>query len=268
MGTLSVTVGFLLIGFGIASMPSGTGSNIGFQNTSGTGSGTHASRPSEISQIPLATPIELSVELARHIGLAPDYAGRIAVASDHQIAAAVAAAVDTADVPDSTVVPLSHPPTDSTSTAPKSFAPGNSLLQYGGDKAPEVRLEIRLEVRLRDGSVTGARVISSRSGVALIELDQPPQLRGHQLAQIPPRETDEVVLLTEKPHTIPYARLSDLLEGEPLQLVGGTPVVNADGLLLGLCVEHSQGVYIHFISVNEMLSAAISAPTRRPSHRD
>jgi hypothetical protein len=107
-------------------------------------------------------------------------------------------------------------------------------------------------------------MISSRSGVALIELDQPPQLPGRQLATITPGETDEVVLLSEKPQTVTYAQLMGISDGEPLQLVGGTPVVNADGLLLGMCVEHSQGVHTHFISVNEMLSFATSPVTKRP----
>lgn len=226
VGTLSATVGFILIGLGLVLLSPDKGAD------------TDASQVSDSGAIPLATPIDLSAEWARLLGLAPDSARRIAMASDYQVAALGA------------------------------IAPPRSRSQPDGDEDPQNRLEIQrevqLEVRLLDGTVTGARMISSRSGVALIELDQPPQLPGRQLATVTPGQADEVVLLSEKPQTVTYARLTGIPDEEPLQLVGGTPVVDADGLLLGMCVEHSQGVYTHFISVNELLSFATSPVTKRP----
>jgi hypothetical protein len=118
-------------------------------------------------------------------------------------------------------------------------------------------------VRLVDGSTTGARIISSQLGVALIELDQRLGTPGRPLATLTPSDTDEVVVLTDQPQTMTYAQLKGLSGVDARKLVAGTPVVSADGFLLGMCVEHSEGIHTHFISVDELFSFATVPPTKR-----
>ena len=178
-----------------------------------------------LSALPLATPIEVTPENAALLGFGSS-TGRFAMASDHQVSAAVAA---------SSASSVDHDPT--------------------------VPQETRVQVRLMDGSVTGARVVTSRSGVALVELDTPSEDPGRPLASLAPNEAEEVVVLAEKPHRLTYAELArdrERADNSDLQLVAGTPVVTADGELLGICVEHEQGDHTHFIPISELLSDAIS----------
>jgi hypothetical protein len=186
--------------------------------------------------LPLATPIEVSTENAVRLGLNSTHTGRLAIASDRQVSDAVA-------------------------------AEETSLVSQG----PTEQTEIRVQVRLMDGTVTGARVVNSRSGVALVELDDPLDPPGRQLASLTPGEAEQVMVLSDEPHAVSYAQLTRRdgdTDSEPLNLIAGTPVVTADGELLGICVEQEQGEYTHFISVGELLFAAISQrPTpQRPSH--
>jgi hypothetical protein len=290
VGAVSATVGFLAIGLGIMALTPEVGTKISSQMNREAANGSL----SEVV-IPLATPIELPEEWAQRLGLGEGSLGRLAMASDHQIAAAVAeaalkiqndsaSAADQGSEPDSQTRPELHPESGSPlqiasghpdgatrpdPDAPRSSEPAvdpesNAPLSSDRDRGPNVSKDLRLLVRLADGSVANARIIFSQSGVALIELDQRPVAPGRQLATLTPVDTDEVVLLTEQPQIVTYAQLKGHRSSDSLKLVGGTPVVNAEGFLIGLCVEHSEGDHTHFISVDELLSVATSpSATRR-----
>jgi hypothetical protein len=221
LGALSATLGILGIGLSLMWLtPEGASPPMAQPDTT----------PSDL---PLATPIEVTPENAALLGFDSTHTGRLAMASERQVSVAAAAATETSSV----------------------------------NQDPAGPTEVRVQVRLMDGTVTGARVVNSRSGVALVELDAPFEAPGRQLASLDPDDTEEVVVLSEQPHTVSYSQLSRGnrdTDSEPLHLVAGTPVVTAEGELLGICVEHEQGDHTHFIPVSELLSAAISSePLRR-----
>jgi hypothetical protein len=153
-------------------------------------------------------------------------------------------------------VPQGSEPTRTSSNTARPVSPSASRA--------DLQKEFRLQVRLHDGSITGARIVATRSGVALIELDQPSGTQGRKLATLTPVDTDHVVLLTDQPQTMTYAQLIGLNQREDLGVVGGAAVVTSEGYLLGICVEHSDGLHTRFISVDELFSAATSPAAKRP----
>ena len=242
VGTLSVTVGFLAVGLGLLwiapeSAPHGDIAQL-----------------SRTSLVPLATPIDLAAEADTLFGLNQTYSGNLAVASSHQVGIAVADN-DSAAVTATTTITAATSGLNSDSELNAAMEPTTVTELTTSDFASS---SPRLEVRLEDGTRTGARVVASWAGVALIELDQQPGARGRRLATSTPAASDVVVLLAERPRRVTYGQLLHQISHGGLRLAGGTPVVSTDGLLLGICVEDDQGNQTKFITAAELVAA--SAP--------
>jgi hypothetical protein len=277
-----------------------------------SGSDTSPTQRNEHLSIPLATPIELSAEWVRRLGLTGEFTGQLAMASDHQILSAtshntLSPSDETREsaggrVPDATKDSPDSAPSDQlvnpeSDPGPSATPDGETIFTTAGDvpreeaghgagvpqvseptqtsgnamrpdSLPEsggdLQKEFRLQVRLHDGSIAAARIVAKRSGVALIELDQPSGAHGRKLATLTPVDNEHVVLLTDQPQTMTYAQLIGLNQRDALGLVGGAAVVTAEGHLLGICVEHSDGLHTRFISVDELFSAATSPAAKHP----
>jgi hypothetical protein len=234
---LSVAAGFVTVGLGLWWIAPGSAPDLTATQRSGT------------NNIPLATMIDTDVDIGGLFGLNQTYNGNLAVASDHQVTIA-AADSETADTSVS-LASGTHP------DSPQHPAPAESAItisSISSSPAPSSRLEVRLE----DGSRIGARVIASRSGVALVELDQPPGSLGRKLATAVPAASDVVVLLTDRPRRLTYGQLLQAIAPGGLQPAGGTAVVSLDGELLGICVEDTQSGQTRFVTAAELADA--SAP--------
>jgi hypothetical protein len=234
VGTLSVAVGFITVGLALVSVAPGSAPDLTTTPLART------------KVIPLATPVNAVAEINELFGLDKTYRGNLAVASDHQVTIALtdnhaAAATDTT----ATELIAESSSTHGSPTRPITMSSSSS------GPSPS-----RLEVRLEDGTRTGARVIASRAGVALIELDQHLGPRSRSLATSAPDVKDVVVLLTERPQRLTYGQLLQMVTRGGSVLAGGTPVVSIDGVLLGICVEDTQGGNTRFITAAELAAAS------------
>jgi hypothetical protein len=234
---LSVVAGFVTVGLGL------------WWTSPGSAPELTASQRSGLEIIPLATMIDTDVEIGGLFGLNQTYNGNLAVASDHQVA--IAAADSEAASPSVSVVSESHPDSPQ---PPESADSAITISSLSSSPTPQSRLEVRLE----DGSRIGARVIASRSGVALVELEQRPGSLGRKLATSVPAASDVVILLTERPRRLTYGQLLQTIARGGFQLAGGTAVVSLDGELLGICVEDTQSEHTRFVTAAELADA--SAP--------
>jgi hypothetical protein len=97
-----------------------------------------------------------------------------------------------------------------------------------------IRRGAELDVQLTNGPVVTAVVDSTMRGVVVVSIA--PGASGHEIAASQPDPYDIVTVLAEPPVTIAYSALTTLDAKE------GTPVLDDDGDLIGLCSQrHGAG---------------------------
>jgi hypothetical protein len=90
------------------------------------------------------------------------------------------------------------------------------------------------DVQLTNGPVVTAVVDATSAGVVIVSIAS--GAHGHEIAATPPDPEDIVTVLAEPPVTIAFAALTTLDAEE------GTPVLDGDGELIGLCSQrHGAG---------------------------
>jgi hypothetical protein len=100
--------------------------------------------------------------------------------------------------------------------------------------ANAIRRGAELEVQLTNGPVVTAVVDSTMRGVVVVSIAS--GASGHEIAASQPDPYDIVTVLAEPPVTIAYSALTTLDAKE------GTPVLDDDGDLIGLCSQrHGAG---------------------------
>lgn len=91
-----------------------------------------------------------------------------------------------------------------------------------------------LDVQLTNGPVVTAVVNATAPGVVVVSIAT--RASGHEIAASPPEPDDIVTVLAEPPVTIAFSALTTLDAKE------GTPVLDNDGDLIGLCSQrHGAG---------------------------
>jgi hypothetical protein len=91
-----------------------------------------------------------------------------------------------------------------------------------------------LDVQLTNGPVVTAVVDATAAGVVIVSIAS--DASGHEIAATPPDPEEIVTVLAEPPVTIAFSALTTLDAEE------GTPVLDGDGELVGLCSQrHGAG---------------------------
>lgn len=85
----------------------------------------------------------------------------------------------------------------------------------------------RLDVVVPSGRQIDGKLVGRYGNNYVVELDEPEQ--AHAIATELPADDDIVTVMTDPPVTVPLDSLADLEVSE------GTPVLDADGELIGLC---------------------------------
>jgi hypothetical protein len=97
-----------------------------------------------------------------------------------------------------------------------------------------IRRGAELDVQLTNGPVVTAVVDATSAGVVIVSIAS--GQNGHEIAATQPNPDDIVTVLAEPPVTIAFAALTTLDAAE------GTPVLDDDGELIGLCSQrHGAG---------------------------
>jgi hypothetical protein len=97
-----------------------------------------------------------------------------------------------------------------------------------------IRRGAELDVQLTNGPVVTAVVNGTVQGVVVVSIAS--GANGHEIAAAPPQPDEIVTLLAEPPVTIAFSALTTLDARE------GTPVLDRDGDLIGLCSQrHGAG---------------------------
>ena len=97
-----------------------------------------------------------------------------------------------------------------------------------------IRRGSELNVQLTNGPVVTAVVAATSAGVVIVSIAS--GANGHEIAATQPDPEDIVTVLAEPPVTIAYSALTTLDAKE------GTPVLDSDGDLIGLCSQrHGAG---------------------------
>ena len=97
-----------------------------------------------------------------------------------------------------------------------------------------IRRGSEVDVQLTSGPVVTAVVNATAPGVVVVSITSSGS--GHEIAATPPQPNDIVTVLAEPPVTIAFAALTTLDARE------GTPVLDDDGELIGLCSQrHGAG---------------------------
>jgi hypothetical protein len=97
-----------------------------------------------------------------------------------------------------------------------------------------IRRGSEINVQLTNGPVVTAVVDATSAGVVIVSIAS--GANGHEIAATPPDPNDIVTVLAEPPITIAFAALTTLDAEE------GTPVLDGDGELIGLCSQrHGAG---------------------------
>jgi hypothetical protein len=97
-----------------------------------------------------------------------------------------------------------------------------------------IRRGAELDVQLTNGPVVTAVVDNTAGGLVIVRIKS--STGGHAIAATPPDANDIVTVLAEPPVTIAFSALTTLDAEE------GTPVLDDDGDLIGLCSQrHGAG---------------------------
>lgn len=108
-----------------------------------------------------------------------------------------------------------------------------------------------VDVRFASGRVMEAEVVSAvDDNVVLVALaDSEP---GHEIAPHQPSGHDMVTVMASPPITVAYADVDTLAVHE------GTPVLDGDGALVGLCTRTRSGGRVRLLEINDSLVVATS----------
>lgn len=128
---------------------------------------------------------------------------------------------------------------------------GQRALMTTGSAAAELGSE--LDVQLTSGPLVTAVIDETgeagMDGVMVVSLTT--KLGGHTIANDLPRPDEIVTVLANPPVTVAFADVGDI------DVVDGTPVLDADGDLVGLCAESAGGMRL--IPVTGAISSEVVA---------
>ena len=120
------------------------------------------------------------------------------------------------------------------------------------------RLDNRLiDVELVTGRVTRASVIDpgENGGIAWVSLDAGAFDHGLDVAIDMPLADDVVTVLAHPPMFVEFAHI------EQVEAADGTPVIDDDGDVVGLCMQHDESGDVDFTPIGELVG---DAPTGEP----
>ena len=112
------------------------------------------------------------------------------------------------------------------------------------------RLDNRLiDVVLVTGHVTRALVVDpgESGGVAWVSLDSEAYGHGLDVAVEMPRADDVVTVLADPPMLVEFAQI------ERVEAADGTPVVDDDGDVVGMCIEHDDSGDADFTPIGDLV---------------
>jgi hypothetical protein len=90
------------------------------------------------------------------------------------------------------------------------------------------------DVRLTSGAVVSAAVVdTSAEGLVVVTIASSDQ--AHEIASAPPHPDDIVTVLVDPPVTVPFGSI------DGMELAEGTPILDADGALVGICTRTGDG---------------------------
>lgn len=90
------------------------------------------------------------------------------------------------------------------------------------------------DVRLTSGAVVSAAVVdTSDDGLVVVTIATSDQ--AHEIASVPPGPDDIVTVLADPPITVPFGAIDEM------ELAEGTPILDADGALVGICTRTGEG---------------------------
>ena len=90
------------------------------------------------------------------------------------------------------------------------------------------------DVRLTSGAVVSAAVVdTSDDGVVVVTIATSDQ--AHEIAGAPPQPDDIVTVLADPPVTVTFGSI------DGMELAEGTPVLDSDGALVGICTRTGDG---------------------------
>jgi hypothetical protein len=116
-----------------------------------------------------------------------------------------------------------------------------------------------MAARLPSGDVVDVEIVrrDAESGVTLVSL--PELTHGYQLAERSPGPTDTVVVHSPEPQIV------TMLAVARLDVAEGTPVLDDDGALVGICTTGSQGVAVMTVSTMPGATPATSTTAAKPT---
>lgn len=113
----------------------------------------------------------------------------------------------------------------------------------------------RIDVVLVTGHVTRALVVDPghAGGLAWVSLDAGDFDHGLDVANEMPRAHDVVTVLADPPMLVEFGHI------EQVEAADGTPVVDDDGDVVGMCIEHDDSGDADFTPIDELVDDAPSA---------
>ncbi|MET0458212.1 MAG: hypothetical protein ABW195_03125 [Ilumatobacteraceae bacterium] len=112
--------------------------------------------------------------------------------------------------------------------------------------------------RLPSGAEVQAEIITTDRSTGLTVVSVP-ALAGYELAADEPAPTDTVYVHGDPPQTVTITELASLDVAE------ATPVLDADGDLIGLCTQEADGVALRTVSTMPTDDRETTVPPARPS---
>lgn len=164
-------------------------------------------------------------------------------------------------VSDRTPVPLATPvrSTDGPAGRQMVLAPARSVAAaLAADRSGADRI---ITVQLVDGTTVLAEVVDDGAGggLAMLEFVEPAETATFDLARRVPGPEGMVTVLTDRPVTVALGRVRDVGAAD------GTAIVDADGDLVGVCVDPSSADD-GFVTIDGLLAGATTSslpPPRR-----
>ena len=111
-----------------------------------------------------------------------------------------------------------------------------------------------IDVELVTGHVTRAFVVDAgeNGGVAWLSLEGGAFDHGLDMAIEMPHADDVVTVLAHPPMLVEFARI------EQVEAADGTPVIDDDGDVVGLCIQHDDDGDVDFTPIDELVDDASS----------
>lgn len=113
----------------------------------------------------------------------------------------------------------------------------------------------RIDVVLVTGHVTRALVVDpgQDGGIAWVALDDGASDHGLDVASDMPSAGDVVTVLADPPMLVEFAHIGQI------DAADGTPVVDDDGDVVGMCIQHEDDGNADFTPIDELVGAAPTA---------